>query len=82
MKGQNFIRIGKINWDLEICRKVRKCALCLVSLKSISLIGMVRRPSGRPFSGEVTWQSANWQSANVTTENRAVCIRDLGLCNR
>ena len=28
MKGQNFIRIGKINWDLEICRKVRKCALC------------------------------------------------------
>ena len=30
--------------------------------KSVSLIGMVRRPRGRPFSGEVTWQSANWQS--------------------
>ena len=36
--------------------------MCLVSLKSVSLIGMVRRPRDRPFSGEVTWQSANWQS--------------------
>ena len=36
--------------------------MCLLSLKSVSLIGMVRRPRGRPFSGEVTWQSANWQS--------------------